>query len=291
MSVAPIVGMQSETIDNGLACLTFSFPSGRSKERYQTISEGGLKIAIASEGAGRTRCGDIGEVRFDRQSAYIFRQPAGTETVTEDLLFTNGWIRLFGIEIKQDWVRQQHRLSGDDPFLDWAFEALDRDFCSSFQSTATYRRIAEDARCCPYVGAMRRLFLESRILELVVLASEADTGAVNKVEIKSSDAARLDEVKNIILDDLSASLSIAELAGAVGLNVMKLKRGFKTRFGQTLRQYVIDRRLEEAHALLSDSDLQIAQVACRVGYTPAHFAHAFHERFGVSPTEARRRNR
>ena len=291
MSVAPIVGMLAETIDNGLACLTCSFPVGGSEERYQTVSKGGLKIAIASEGAGLTRCGDVGEVHFDRQSAYIFRQPFGTKTVTEDLLFTNGWIRLFGIEIKQDWVQQQHRLSGDDPFLDWAFEALDRDFCSSFQSTVAYRRIAEEARCCPYVGAMRRLFLESRILELVVLASEADTGAVSKVEIQSSDAAKLDEVKNIIIDDVSAPLSIADLAGAVGLNVMKLKKGFKARFGQTVRQYVIDRRLEEAHALLSDSDLQIAQVAYRVGYTPAHFTHAFRTRFSISPTEARRRNR
>ena len=291
MNVAPIVGMKAEAIADGLACLTCNFPVSGSEERYQSISEGGLKIAVASEGAGLIRCGDVGEVRFDRQSAYIFRQPTGTETVTEDLLFTNGWIRLFGIEIKQDWVHRQHRLSGDDPFLDWAFEALDRDFCSSFQSTTAYRRIAEEARCCPYVGAMRRLFLESRILELVVLASEADTGAVSKIDIRSSDAAKLDEVKNIILEDVSASLCIADLAGAVGLNVMKLKRGFKARFGRTIRQYVIDRRLEEAHALLSDSDLQIAQVAYRVGYTPAHFAHAFRKRFGVNPTEARRRNR
>ena len=291
MATGPVIGVQSDTLADGLAYILISYPTGKSRKRYRSISEGGLKIAIASEGSGLTRCGDVGEVRFDRHQSYMFRQPAGTETVTQDLSPTNGWLRFFGIEFKKSWVREQHRLSGDDPFVDWAFGALERHFCSNFEATAAYRRIAEEVRCCPYAGASRRLFLESRVLELVVLASEADFDRASKVEIKSTDATKLDEVKNIILEDVSASLSISELANAVGLNVMKLKKSFKARFGQTIHQYVIDRRLEEAHALLSDTDLQIAQVAYRVGYTPAHFAYVFQKRFGVNPTEARRRNR
>ena len=285
----PLFGIRAEEIAEGLSCLVSVYPAGKAPTVHQSVSSGGLKIAVASEGGGLTRCGDIGEVRFDRHRAYMFRQAAGTETAMDDLSYTDGWFRFFGLEVKPAWVARQHDISGHDPMVDWAFEALQREFCLPIATAPAYRRIVEEVRCCRYIGASRRLFLESRALELLVMIADAHSERPGKAPTTTaSEAAKLDEASQIIASDAAAHLSIAGLAGAVGLNTMKLKRGFKERFGQTIHQFIIDRRLDEARALLGDTDLQIAQIAYRVGYTPGHFSQVFRSRFGESPSALRR---
>jgi AraC family transcriptional activator of pyochelin receptor len=80
---------------------------------------------------------------------------------------------------------------------------------------------------------------------------------------------------------------LSALAQYVGLNSQKLNRGFRHIFGSTVYSFLQDYRLEEAYRLLSTSEMSVSEVAYHVGYGPAHFATAFRERFGVSPSQMR----
>jgi AraC-like DNA-binding protein len=88
------------------------------------------------------------------------------------------------------------------------------------------------------------------------------------------------------------ALSAARVAAAIGISERHLSRAFADA-GPSFPQYVLSRRLDRAHALLTRSPLiPVAEVAHRCGFgTPSRFSQAFHSRFGLRPTDVRREAR
>jgi AraC-like DNA-binding protein len=88
------------------------------------------------------------------------------------------------------------------------------------------------------------------------------------------------------------ALSVARVAAAVGISERHLSRAFSLA-GPSFPQFVLTRRLDRAHALLSRSPhLPVAEVARRCGFgTPSRFSQAFHARFGLRPSDVRREAR
>lgn len=87
-------------------------------------------------------------------------------------------------------------------------------------------------------------------------------------------------------------LSAPEVADAVGISVRQLTRVF-AETGTTFPRYVLGRRLELAHGVLTGPDAarsRTATVATACGFSSvAHFSQTFHARFGVTAGELRRR--
>ena len=66
-------------------------------------------------------------------------------------------------------------------------------------------------------------------------------------------------------------------------------RSFKAATGLSPHQYVIQRRVERAKTLLSDTGLTVAEVARAVGFSnPSHLATHVRRVLGVSPGALRR---
>ena len=88
-----------------------------------------------------------------------------------------------------------------------------------------------------------------------------------------------------ILDrDYAAGPDFCALAEALGLGLSRLEHLFKRDTGQSMRDYVRDRRLSEAARLLGTTRMRISEIRAAVGFTdPANFAHSFKELFGVCP--------
>lgn len=84
-------------------------------------------------------------------------------------------------------------------------------------------------------------------------------------------------------------LSATRVAAAIGISERHLSRAFALA-GPSFPQYVLTRRLDRAHALLTRYPrLPVAEVALRCGFgTPSRFSQAFHSRFGLRPTDVRR---
>lgn len=85
--------------------------------------------------------------------------------------------------------------------------------------------------------------------------------------------------------------TLGELATLCQLSQRHLMRAFQEETGQTLGHYVKQQMMEKASGLLRHSDLQISQIAERVGFTSAAaFSTAFRRITGYPPRQFREQN-
>lgn len=84
--------------------------------------------------------------------------------------------------------------------------------------------------------------------------------------------------------------TVASMAQAIGMSRSRFAERFRELLGTGPMSYLSDWRLQKALALLDDSRCSVQQVARRTGYrSAAAFTRAFAEKFGVPPTEYRRK--
>ncbi|MEN8708237.1 MAG: AraC family transcriptional regulator [Nocardioides marinisabuli] len=91
-------------------------------------------------------------------------------------------------------------------------------------------------------------------------------------------------------DDPARPWTAADMAEVAGTSVRRLQEGFRASVGCTPTQYLVDVRLQRAHADLIDlPNLSVSDIAARWGFSSAsRFAAAFRRRYGVAPATARR---
>ncbi|WP_299252877.1 AraC family transcriptional regulator [uncultured Aquimarina sp.] len=139
-------------------------------------------------------------------------------------------------------------------------------------------------------GLLKRLFLESKVLELVALKLE--TKSVNTKSINASPSdnliKKLYKVQHFISSDLSIQHSIHQLSRQIGLNDFVLKKEFKILFGKTIFEYAIELRMDKARQLLLHSKKPIYEISELVGYkNSTHFTAAFKKIEGITPKKYR----
>jgi AraC-like DNA-binding protein len=86
-------------------------------------------------------------------------------------------------------------------------------------------------------------------------------------------------------------ISLSTVASATGLSETKLSKIVKERHNNGFRSLIHDFRTEEAKRLLVRTELNVAEIAYKLGYaTPNHFNREFKLRIGVTPTQYRIKN-
>ena len=93
-----------------------------------------------------------------------------------------------------------------------------------------------------------------------------------------------------ILDFLNSNymyeFTLAELANYTGRSLATFKRDFAKVSSVSPEKWLLNRRLEAAYDLLSQSHIGVTDAAYKVGFkNRSHFTKAFKERFGQSPSE------
>lgn len=102
---------------------------------------------------------------------------------------------------------------------------------------------------------------------------------------------RLDKVCQLIEADLSSTLSVEKLATMAAISVRQLNSVFQRYLGLSVKQYIIEKRMQKAWRLLSSTSLPVQQVAESVGYQDASaFAHRCRQSFGLSASEIRQKH-
>jgi AraC family transcriptional regulator len=87
-----------------------------------------------------------------------------------------------------------------------------------------------------------------------------------------------------IRDRLDHNLSLAELAASIHLSPHYFASLFKQSTGLTPYQYIIQCRIEQAKALLRQSELPLVDVARQVGFqNQSHFTRVFRQYVNVTP--------
>ncbi|MEH2252859.1 TonB-dependent siderophore receptor [Nostoc sp.] len=107
---------------------------------------------------------------------------------------------------------------------------------------------------CPYQGLNKRLYLESKVLELMALAIEQELEIRNSNEnahsLKPDVVDRIYRARELLLQRLDNPPTLMELAQQVELNSRTLKEGFRQVFGKPAFSYLHDYRLEQARQFL-----------------------------------------
>lgn len=139
---------------------------------------------------------------------------------------------------------------------------------------------------CNRTGNFKRMFLESHVIELLMLQLEqiSNHDCLVFCPTNKQHEEKLYAVRDILSQRLTGDVTLHSLAQQVGTNEYTLKKGFKELFGTTVFGYWNQLKMEEARTLLSEGTLSVAEVSNRVGYkNPQHFSTAFKRHFGLSP--------
>lgn len=89
---------------------------------------------------------------------------------------------------------------------------------------------------------------------------------------------------------LGENISLDELAGSVNLSRSRFAHLFRQQTGVAPGRYLRDFRLDRARLLLETTFLSIKEIMAAVGFNdPSHFSRDFHDAFGASPREWRKR--
>lgn len=207
----------------------------------------------------------------------------------EGVTFIKGGIPLLSVSIYLERTVLQSMIEGEEQFSSLS-EVMDGGngihLLGKYDSSPQTQMIANQMLNCPYGGACRKLFLESKTLEFIAATLNRMTSAKNAATIPLSrdDIERLHEARRLLFKHMEEPPTIRELARLVGLNEFKLKKGFREIFGCTPFQALRAHRMEQAHAMLQDTDMTVGMVAAMVGYTNmSHFISAFRNQFGITP--------
>ncbi len=103
-------------------------------------------------------------------------------------------------------------------------------------------------------------------------------------EDRSLGRRELARLTSFIEDNLDRTISLGELAAVVNVSRFHFSRLFKRSTGSTAINFVEQRRICRAQALIADTDLPLAEVALMTGFSDqSHFTRRFHRHVGCTP--------
>lgn len=156
----------------------------------------------------------------------------------------------------------------------------------NYPITAQMLLIIHDILNCDRAGEFKKMFLESKVMELLLLQLEqmAHFDKHQTSKLLPRDIEKMYEVRELLLKKMDHYHSLHSLATALGTNEFTLKKGFKEVFGKTVFQYLNELKMNHAKEKLIKDDVSVAEVSAIVGYkNPQHFSTAFKKRYGVTP--------
>lgn len=124
------------------------------------------------------------------------------------------------------------------------------------------------------------------LLEIIAELYHADaTAAGLRVGLDT----RLQDALDIIIEQPARRQSLEDVARQVGVSARELRTLFSHQLGLTFRRVVVDARLDRAKVLLSETVMNVGQVARALGYPDQFlFSRQFRSRFGEPPSSYRR---
>ncbi|SHM19563.1 GlxA family transcriptional regulator [Vreelandella subglaciescola] len=100
--------------------------------------------------------------------------------------------------------------------------------------------------------------------------------------------ARLVEAVDLMERHLEAPLALTDIARRSGVSLRQLQRIFAHELGRSPRDWYLDLRLQQAHYLLTETDLDVLVVGLACGFASSpSFSRAFRQRYGCSPRQVR----
>lgn len=96
----------------------------------------------------------------------------------------------------------------------------------------------------------------------------------------------IQKVCNYIESNMDKDISLDDASAVAGVSSFYLSKLFKEETGETFVNYLTEKRLEKAKAMLGNKSYSIKEVAACCGYNDQnYFSRLFKNKFGISPTD------
>ncbi|AUC86674.1 AraC family transcriptional regulator [Polaribacter sp. ALD11] len=175
--------------------------------------------------------------------------------------------------------------SGYIPFL--SDENSNRKFYDDTEIKPTVGIVLQQIINSNINSSIRELYVKGKIYELLSLHFHKDENIDAEYcpfLVDEQNVLKIRKAKEIIISRMSEPPSLQELAAEIGLNLKKLKEGFKQIYGDTVYSFLFDYKMEHARKLLESNQYNVNEVGLQVGYsTASHFIAAFKKKFGTTP--------
>lgn len=168
-----------------------------------------------------------------------------------------------------------------------------RDFWWMDVALSSGLAVAARAMLDPIIsGSLSSVYYRAKNLELLALAlrNMQCASAIDDHAVKVSPRVRriVDRVRDELDHEMSEPKCVSDLARSHGIGTTALCIAFKSIYQCTIREYSRMQRLERARQLLLKSNLDVKEIAWRVGYAhTSNFALAVKEYFGLTPRQIR----
>ncbi len=135
--------------------------------------------------------------------------------------------------------------------------------------------------------SIKKLYFKGKIYELLSLyfnrAEDANTEQCPFL-IDEENVIKIRKAKDIVIANMAEPPGLQELADQVGINLKKLKMGFRQIYGDSVYSFLFDYKMDYARKLLDSGSFNVNEVGLRIGYsTSSHFIAAFKKKFGTTP--------
>ena len=135
--------------------------------------------------------------------------------------------------------------------------------------------------------SIQTLYFKGKVYELLSLFfNKSEHADVEQCPflMDEENVRKIRKAKEIILNQMTEPPTLQELSAEIGLNIKKLKEGFKQIYGDTVYGYLLDHKMNEARSMINSRQYNINEISLKLGYsTSSHFIAAFKKKFGTTP--------
>lgn len=143
---------------------------------------------------------------------------------------------------------------------------------------------------CPYDGPLKRMYFESKALELIThsLAQLVPFPADLQRKPPFLPPHEIEKVHlagELVKFNLQNPPTLLDIAKTVGIPHSKLNVYFRKFYGTTIFNHLREARLVKAKSLLNEGGMNVTEAAYEVGYSSlSHFCKTFREYHGILPS-------
>ncbi len=136
-------------------------------------------------------------------------------------------------------------------------------------------------------SSIKNLYFKGKAYELLSLYfNRSEDANIEQCPflVDETNVIKIRKAKDIIISRMAEPPGLQELSEEIGLNLKKLKEGFKQIYGDSVYSFLFDYKMEVARKLLESGEHNVNEVGLKVGYsTSSHFIAAFKKKYGTTP--------
>jgi len=131
----------------------------------------------------------------------------------------------------------------------------------------------------------------SSMLSQLIIKITRDYNAdslANYIALEISFDNAVSEIETFLYENYCQQVSICELAQRLHFSTRQVERILRQEFNMSLKQKIIEKRIEFAKSLLETTNIPVKNIAEKVGYDASNFSAIFKKKAGFTPLEYRK---